>query len=112
MSPFFCLWRNMNKLVTVTFEDKDSLTVQEIQANLQAVYGKNAEVKVNPSSHSPTSHIYFGISELLTEEQALIFYDQPELYNQKLKKLRKEVIRSMLFILNDVIMDNEERFSS
>jgi hypothetical protein len=102
----------MNRRVTVTFEDDQSLTVAEIKANLKAVYGNNAKIKITPSTNSPTSHIHFGITELLTEDQALIFYDQPEQYEQKLKTLRYSIVKKLLYILNDVIMENEEKFSS
>lgn len=101
----------MNRNVTVTFEDKESLTIQEIESNLHAVYGKNAKISITPVSTSPTSHIQFGISELITEEQALIFFDQPEQYELKLKVLRRGIVKKLLYILNDVIMDNEENFS-
>lgn len=102
----------MNRNVTVTFEDKESLTIEEIKSNLHAVYGNNSEITVSPISPSPTSHIQFGISELITEEQALIFYDQPEQYDKKLQTLRYGIVKKLLYILNDVIMDNEEKFSS
>lgn len=102
----------MNKKVTVTFEDKYSLTVDEIKANLLSAYGNNAEVTVNPVNDSPLAHIYFGISELLTEKQAEIFFDQPEQYEIKLKALRHSLVKELLHTLNDVIMDNEESFSS
>lgn len=102
----------MTKKITVTFEDKDSLTVNEIKANLKAAYGANTIVSIFPNNDSPTSHIEFGISELLTEDQAHIFFDQPELYNDKLKSLRYSIVKKLLYILNDVIMDNEEKFSN
>ncbi len=102
----------MSKKVTLVFEDFQSLTTNEIETNLRSAYGNNAEVTVSPSSNSAESYISFGISQLLTEEQALIFYDQPEMYQQKLKTLRHEVVKKLLFVLNDVIMENEEKFSS
>lgn len=101
-----------NKKVTVTFEDRDSLTKEEIIANLRAVYGKNTEVTVTPANSLPGSYIHFGISQLVTAEQALIFFDQPEQYQGKLKQLRHEVHKTLQYILNDVIMDNEESFST
>ena len=102
----------MNRNITVTFEDNHSLTNNEIKLNLRAVYGNNADVKINPGASTPTSHIQLGITELITEEQALIFYDQHEQYEQKLKTLRYSIVKKLLYILNDVIMENEEKFSS
>jgi len=102
----------MTKKVTVIFEDGESLTNGEIIANLHAVYGKNAEVQVDPVNKTPQSYIQFAIEQLITEEQALIFFDQPEQYQIKLKELRHQVHKTLQFILNDVIMENEEKFSS
>ena len=102
----------MNKKVTVIFEDYDSLTADEISANLKNVYGNNASINIEPSSNSPLAHLYFGISELLTGRQSEVFFDQPELYEQKLRIIRDQTIKEILFVVNDVIMDNEEKFSS
>lgn len=102
----------MPKKVSITFEDKESLTVKEIIDNLHSIYGANSEVTVSPINNSPTSHIQFGIDQLITEEHAVIFFDQPELYQEKLKNLRKDTVKKILFILNDVIMENEDKFSS
>ncbi len=102
----------MNRTVTIVFEDNQSLTSKEIVDNLHAVYGNNADIEVSPGSTSPTAYIHHGISELLTPDQALIFFDEPELYEKKLKTLRYSVVKQLLYILNDVIMENEDKFSN
>ncbi len=102
----------MNRNITVTFEDDESLTNQEIKANLRATYGDNADITIAPGPNTPTAHIQLGITELITEDQALIFYDQHEQYEQKLKTLRYSIVKKLLYILNDVIMENEDKFSS
>ena len=102
----------MNRKVTIKFDDDQSLTSKEIADNLRAVYGKNAEIKICPASNTANAYIHYGISELLTPEQALIFYDEPELYEKKLKLLRHQVVKDLLYILNDVIMENEDKFSN
>lgn len=102
----------MSRTVTITFDDDASLTSQEIKDNLSAVYGINADIEVSPGSTSPSAYIQYGISELLTPDQAHIFFDEPELYDKKLKTLRKDLIKKLLYILNDVIMENEDKFSN
>jgi len=102
----------MNRQVTITFEDFDSLTAKEITDNLHSVYGSNADIEVSPGGRSPTAYIHYGISEILTPDQALIFFDEPELYEKKLKTLRYSTIKKLLYILNDVIMENEDKFSN
>ena len=102
----------MNRTVTITFDDDESLTSTEIKDNLVAIYGNNADIEVSPGSASPSAHIQYGISELLTSDQAVIFFDEPELYEKKLKVLRKALVKKLLYILNDVIMENEDKFSN
>ena len=104
--------KRMNRRVSLLFEDKDSLTSSEIEANLKSAYGSNAQVTILPANPSPQAYISLGVSELITAEQANIFYDQNEQYETKLVELRHSVVKKLLFILNDVIMDNEEKFSS
>ena len=102
----------MSRKITLTFEDNESLTSKEIEDSLRSVYGNNADIEISPGSNSPSAFIYHGISELLTPEQAHIFFDEPELYEKKLQGLRRDTIKKILYILNDVIMDNEEKFSN
>lgn len=102
----------MSRTVTITFDDDASLTSQEIKDNLSAVYGINADIEVFPGSTSPAAYIQYGISELLTPDQAHVFFDEPELYDKKLKVLRKALVKKLLYILNDVIMENEDKFSN
>ena len=109
---FFTLGEKMSRTVTIVFEDNQSLTSKEIKDNLAAVYGNNADIEVSPGSSSPSSYIQYGISELLTPDQAHIFFDEPELYDEKLKSLRYSIVKKLLYILNDVIMENEDKFSN
>jgi len=102
----------MTKRITVTYEDADSLTNSEIETNLERTYGKNCEIKIEPISNSFESLVHFAVDSVLTEDQALIFFDQPELYAQKLKSLRRAISKRFLYVLNDVIMENEDKFSS
>jgi hypothetical protein len=102
----------MNRTVTLRFDDNQSLTSKEIIDNLHRIYGENAEVEVSPGSSLPLAYIHYGISELLTPEQADIFFDEPEIYDKKLKTLRYSVVKQLLYVLNDVIMENEDKFSN
>ena len=97
--------------VTLTYEDKESLTPEEIIANARQIYGSNVVVEVKPLNDTPESHIYFGIQNLITKDQVEVFFDNKYMYETKLKELRKDVLKKMTFILNKVIIDNEERFT-
>jgi hypothetical protein len=109
---FFKLGEKMSRTVTITFDDDESLTSQEIKDNLAAIYGVNADIEVSPGSTSAIAYIQYGISEILTPDQAHIFFDEPILYDKKLKVLRKALEKQLLYILNDVIMENEDKFSN
>jgi hypothetical protein len=102
----------MSRTVTVKFDEDQCLTSKEVVDNLRAVYGNNAEIEISPGSSTPQAYIQHGISELLTPEQALIFFDEPEMYEKKLKTLRYSIVKELLYILNDVIMENEGKFSN
>jgi len=97
--------------VTITYEDTHSLTPEEIIANAKQTYGKNAIVEVKPLNNTPESHIYFGIQNLITKDQAEAFFDSGYLYSDKVKLFRKDLLKRVTFILNKVIIDNEERFT-
>jgi len=97
--------------VTITYEDRISLTPEEIIANVKQAYGVNTQVEVRPLNDSPESYVYFGIQNIITKEQAEAFFDSEYMYPEKLKLLRKEVLKKVTFILNKVIIDNEERFT-
>ena len=102
----------MSKKINLTFEDDNFLTNKEIETHFKSLYGNNVQIEISPGSNTPNAHIYFAIDQLLTQTQCEIFFDQPELYAEKLQDLRAKIIKEFKFILNDVIMDNEERFSS
>lgn len=100
----------MTRLVTVTYEDKTSIYDNEIIEQAKLIHGSNAEVEIKPSNPTPASYIYYGISQLISEEQTNIFFDQHEQYEIKLLTLKKDIDKQIKYILNKVIMDNENKF--
>ena len=96
--------------VTLTFEDREALTADEISENLRHLYGDSAYVEVAPSGSSADSHIYFGLQKLLTGKQVESFFeDGTHLYQERLGKTRREILTRVEGILNQLIMDNEAK---
>ena len=100
----------MARKITVTYTDDYSLTDSEITKNAKQMYGSNTNVVIAPLDNSPRSYIYHGILSLLTDEQVRLFFDDGEfLYKEALPKLRAEIMIELGDILNQVIIDNEDK---
>jgi len=98
--------------VTLTFEDRESLTATEITQNLKHLYGNDADVSVTPTGDSPESHIYYGLQELLTRRQVHSFFeDGQHLYQERLAYARREILDKVEGILNRLIVDNETKIT-
>jgi len=109
---FFALWIYMSKKITITYTDVDSLTDSEIKKSAKQLYGDNANITIAPMDNSPKSYIYHGILGLVTDEQVRLFFDEGEyIYREALPKLRAEILLEIGEILNQVIIDNEERIA-
>jgi hypothetical protein len=108
--PRFLFGENILK-VTVTYNDFSSLTVLEVEENMKARFGVTSEVKVEPLDNSTDSLVYFAIQQLITREQACLFFDEEELYNIKLVELKKHALNVLGDICDRVIKDNELKFT-
>ena len=98
--------------VKITYNDNQSLTVDEIIKNNKNVFGENAEVSVHPNNDAAEAQIYHGIQRLITEEQITLFFDKGKhLYQEEIPKLRQKILKELEEVLNQVIIDNEERVS-
>ena len=98
--------------VTLTFEDTESFTAKEIELNLKHLYGNTASVSIKPTGNSPESHIYFGLQELLTGNQVDSFFeDGQHLYQTRLASTRREILDKVEQILNQLIVDNENKLT-
>jgi len=95
--------------VVVKYADIDSLTSEEVVKRNMHLYGPGTEVKVYPSSNDPWELIYFGIQQLITQEQLELLYDSGALYETKVNELRKSMLVKLDEELNQVIMDNEKK---
>jgi hypothetical protein len=95
--------------VVIKYADIESLTSDEVVRRNLHLYGPGTEGKVYPSSNDPWDLIYFGIQQLITQEQLELLYDSGALYDSKLNELRKEMHRKLGEELCQVIMDNEKK---
>lgn len=100
----------MTKKVNVTYTDNISLTDSEIVKSNKQLYGENTIVTITPIDNKPTTHIYFGIKELITEEQVRLFFDEGQYrYKDSMPLLRQKILTEVEQILNQVIIDNEDQ---
>lgn len=95
--------------VTITYYDNESLTVEEIVAQTHHNYGKQAHVDIAPDSSIAYDYIYFGLQQLITQEQISLYYAKNNNYNFDLQKLREKVIIKITEIIDQVIIDNESK---
>jgi hypothetical protein len=95
--------------VTITYNDDQSFTKEEIVRTAVHNYGKAIEVKVMPDSTNAHDLIYFGIQQMVTHEQLSLVYDKTASYQSDLKKLRAEALYKLQEILDAVLVDNEAK---
>ena len=97
--------------VQITYHDNESFTVEEVVKQATHHYGKLAQVEVMPESTMAYDYIYFGLQQLITHEQLSMLFDKGASYQQDLKKLREQVLYKVTEIIDQVIVDNEDRVS-
>jgi hypothetical protein len=97
--------------VKITYHDTDALTVEEVVAQATHNYGKMAQVEVMPESTMAYDHIYFGLQQLVTHEQLSLLFDNSASYQQDIKRLREQVLYKVTEILDQLLVDNEDRVS-
>ena len=95
--------------VEITYHDNESLTVEEVVRQAIHNYGKQAVVKVMPESTIAYDYIYFGLQQLVTHEQLSIYFDKGSNYQSEITKLRANILYKITEILDQVIIDNEDR---
>lgn len=96
-------------LVTIKYTDSSSLTVEEIVKAAETNYGKYVDVEVQPDSSIAYDQIYFGLQQLLTFDQLSLYYDKTNNYNIEIVRLRNNLLEKVTEIVDQVILDNEER---
>lgn len=98
--------------VTIKLHDNQSLTVEEIVRSAQEKYGRNVTVEILPESLQPHDLIYFGIQQIITHEQLGLLFNSGPNYQIDLKKLRAEALYKIGELLDQVIIDNEDKVAS
>ncbi len=98
-------------LVKLQFHDNESFTISEVIKQAKHNYGNAVSVEVYPESNMPHDILYFALKQMITHEQLSLIYDSKGSYHQDIKKLRAEILYKVEEILNEVILDNEEKVS-
>jgi hypothetical protein len=95
--------------ITITYNDTESFTKEEVVRQAVHNYGKSASVDVMPDSTNAHDFIYFGIQQIITHEQLSLLFENNSTYNINIKKLREETLYKITEILDSVIIDNENK---
>lgn len=95
--------------VTIKYSDDSSLTKEEILRQCYHNYGESAQVEIMPDSSKPHDLIYHAVRLIMTHDQISMFFDNKLEYPKKIQKLRNEMIMKISEIVDQVIIDNEER---
>lgn len=95
--------------VKIEYHDDSSITAEEIVRQATHTYGKLAQVSIMPDSLKPHDMIYFALQQIMTHQQLSMLYDSKEAYQVNIKKLRAETLYKIEEILDQVIIDNEEK---
>lgn len=98
--------------VTLTYFDQDSFTVEEVVKRATDNYGPHVNVEVMPESTIAYDHIHFGLLQLVTHRQLSYIFSKDGLYQENLQKLRAEVLYKVSEIIDQVIIDNEQKVAS
>lgn len=105
----FYTFKGENMEVVVRYHDNESFLIEEIIKNAKNSYGSSAKVEVFPESASPLDYIYFGIQRYITGKHLSLLYDSGSTYQADLGVLRSETLYKLGEILDEVLMDTEER---
>lgn len=97
--------------VTVNYHDNDSILIEEVIKQAKTNYGATASVTVTSESDSPLDIIYFGIQRYITGKHITLIYDSGPTYQKDLENLRAETLFKLGEILDEVIMDNENKIA-
>ncbi len=97
--------------VTISYHDRESFTVEEVISTAKRNYGKNVEVNVSHESSRPKDILYFAIQSIITQEQVSLFFEDKHTYAKEMQKLRADVLYTVQEVMDNVIMDNEEKLA-
>jgi len=97
--------------VKLEYHDRDSFTIEEIVSAAKRNYGTNVHVEVLPESNKPKDFLYTAIQGMITHEQLSLFFNDKNTYTSELQKLRKQVIATVVEVMDTVIIDNETKLT-
>lgn len=98
--------------VVIEYLDTASLSHCEIVNQAHELFGESCEVTLSPNSKEARAAIRFGIEQVVSETQMSAFFDEPTReYNRIVTDLRRQVLDLTEEVLNQVIVDNEERYT-
>lgn len=96
--------------INIQYIDNNSFSSDEIIKNTKDLLGKDVKIDITSDNNSPESNIYFGIQNLVTNEQLCLFYDMGEfVYNDEISTVRNNTLKKLEQILDKVIKDNEQK---
>lgn len=98
-------------IVKIEYQDISSFNMEEVIAQAKRNYGKTARVEVRPDSMLPHDMLYFALQQMTVHEQLSLFFSSGATYKNDLLKLKAEILYKVEEILNDVLIDTEEKVS-
>lgn len=98
--------------VTIKYHDNDSLTVEEVVKQATSMFGKKAKVEVMPESLAPHDLLYFALQSIITHRQLSLLFDKGSNYQTDVAALRSDTLYKVGEIIDQVIIDNEDRVST
>lgn len=107
----FNSFKGENMEVVVRYHDDESFLIEEVIKSAKNNYGSTAKVEVLPDSTSPLDYIHFGIQRYITGKHLSLIYDSGSSYQADLGKLRSETLYKLGEILDEVLMETEDRVS-
>lgn len=97
--------------VQLTYNDTESLTLEEVVKQAVHNYGKMVQVEIRPESNLAYDYLYFGMQQLVSHEQFSLLFDRDANYQQDVQQLRQRVLYKVTEILDQLIIDNEAKVS-
>lgn len=97
--------------VKLTYNDNDSLLVEEVIKTAHQNYGERIQVEVEPESSTPMDYLYFALQRLITGDQITLLYESGAAYPKDLTALRAETLYKVGEVLDDVFSDNEHKIT-
>lgn len=97
--------------VTLTYNDRESFSVEEVISQARRNYGRNCSVTVTPESSKPFDILYFALQSIITQDQLSLFFDNGDTYSKELLKLRADVMYKIQETMDLVIKDNETKLA-